>query len=206
MKNSEVMALHLNLLLETGYDICLKVDEYNDSGKNVDVLCIEHFEIVKGPHVVNTILGETTLPGYEIYVTDPEGDSLFCTTSNLEMALQRAFTELMIFDIKEHVRTNLDEVIADTQKHTYKFVSYDVWGNDADGYEVNDAHYTGDMIVLKQGIPDKVIISKCTEMGWVNPELNVGDIEIEGEEGHTLYFMYTPTCYPMFELRCEEDV
>lgn len=39
----------------------------------------------------------------------------------------------------------------------YEIISYDVWGNAKDGWEVNDAHRTGDFIDLPDDASDKQI-------------------------------------------------
>jgi len=88
-------------------------------------------------------------------------------------------------------------------KIKYKLVSYDVWGNDEDGYEVNDAHFTGDIIELETGMTDEGIIDKLKEEGWVKETVKNDEIRIDGEEEYSLYFVYEPMEYPMFELRNE---
>jgi len=89
-------------------------------------------------------------------------------------------------------------------KIKYKLVTYDVWGNDTDGYEVNDAHFTGDSIELKTELNDSDMIDKLKEEGIIDEHVKNEEIRIDGEEAYSLYFVYEPLEYPMFELRNEK--
>jgi hypothetical protein len=83
--------------------------------------------------------------------------------------------------------------------YTYKMVSYDVWGNDKDGFEVNAAHYTGEECELALGLTDKQLITALKKQGIIKKTAKNHCIEIDGEEMYSLYFNYRGR--PEFELR-----
>jgi len=85
----------------------------------------------------------------------------------------------------------------------YKLITYEVWGNDEDGYEVNNAHFTGDILELELELSHEATIEKLKEEGWIPEKVKSEDVRIDGEGEYSLYFMYEPTGYPMFELRNE---
>jgi hypothetical protein len=52
--------------------------------------------------------------------------------------------------------------------NTYDVVSYDVWGNEKDGWEVNDSHKTGMTVELTDEPTDRQVIEALKEVGYVN--------------------------------------
>jgi hypothetical protein len=75
----------------------------------------------------------------------------------------------------------------------YRLVNYDVWGNPRDGYEVNDAHYTGDTLALRDDLPngngpsDAEVIRALKRCGYLKPGIRARSLKIEGEPGFSLY-------------------
>lgn len=84
-------------------------------------------------------------------------------------------------------------------EHTLKYVSYDVWGNEKDGYEVNDAHYTGETFELSDTLTNKGIVTSLKRQGCIKKTAKNHCIKIDGEFEHSLYFEYKGR--PEFELR-----
>lgn len=84
----------------------------------------------------------------------------------------------------------------------YQIFTYDLWGNDKDGYEVNDV-YPGQVIE----IPDCVFNGTDRDLvhylrrkhGAIGRFLRLW--EVTGESGYDLYFSYNGK--PAFELRRE---
>lgn len=92
----------------------------------------------------------------------------------------------------------------------FKVITYDVWGNPKDGWEVNNAFNTGDVIEVT--IPEetkfsglltkeqteamskayerleKNLFRKLREAGWLKSGIRRKSVGIEGEYGYTLYF------------------
>jgi hypothetical protein len=79
----------------------------------------------------------------------------------------------------------------------YKVYSYDLLGNDEDGYEVNDVSYSGITIDVEENDSDAVVLQKLKDVGYIKN--HVGSITGDGEFGDILYFDYEG--YPAFELR-----
>ena len=82
--------------------------------------------------------------------------------------------------------------MTDNLPRTFEIISYDVWGNDKDGYEVNQAFTTGEFVYLREDMTDKEIIEALVNVGYYSPDsLNDMDhVDIEGEFGYSLYIEY----------------
>lgn len=87
-------------------------------------------------------------------------------------------------------------------KHTYRAWTYDLWGNDEDGYWVNDRYDTGEIYELDDTWNDKQIIKALRKQGCLKKGVHSSSIEIDGEFGYILYFNYKGN--PDFELVCED--
>lgn len=86
----------------------------------------------------------------------------------------------------------------------FEIISYDVWGNPKDGWEVNNAFHTHEIIEVK--IPEETnsndwevvkkaydrlerqLFRKLREAGWIKPGIKRKSVGIEGEYDYTLYF------------------
>lgn len=89
----------------------------------------------------------------------------------------------------------------------YQVWTYDLWGNDEDGYEVND-RYKNEKVFIPNRVLDGSDLDLCKYLAEqdvivladsVKPE----DIEITGESEYTLYFSYQGK--PDFELERIEE-
>lgn len=78
---------------------------------------------------------------------------------------------------------------------TWTLVSFDVWGNAENGWEVNGAHTTGDEIVLPDGASGKEAAEALAEAGLTRTVL-----EVDYEEEHTIAFC-TKGGKPVGEIR-----
>lgn len=74
---------------------------------------------------------------------------------------------------------------------TYQIVSYDVWGNARDGFEVNAAYSTGRTIELSGDESDRTI----------NRRLGIRGVTWDGEPEYTLYGEIKRNGKPALELR-----
>ena len=87
----------------------------------------------------------------------------------------------------------------------YEIIEYDVWGNKVDGYEVNNAFRTGNMVEIDiDNDSDKTIIKKLKDAGYLAKGLHTTSFEIDGDE----YGLYVNCVkqefngfYPVCELR-----
>ena len=84
-------------------------------------------------------------------------------------------------------------------KQTYREIGYDVWGNDKDGYEVNDVYKRG----LVEIDPDKDLVKEMRKAGLLRKGVRSSRVQIEGESDYTLYVTDARNGRPEFELRLE---
>ena len=83
----------------------------------------------------------------------------------------------------------------------YEVISYDVWGNARDGWNVNQAFYTGRFVEIPEGATNEQIVRILKDAGEIRPRIRTASVQIEGEEGYDLYISHAPTGRPEFELR-----
>ena len=81
----------------------------------------------------------------------------------------------------------------------YEYISYDVWGNDEDGYEVNQAFHTGEYVDIDPYLSDNDLLNQLTEKGFITESVDYDEVRIDGEPEYSLYFEYKGR--PEFELR-----
>ncbi len=85
----------------------------------------------------------------------------------------------------------------------YRLISYDVWGNEKDGYEVNQAFTTSEYYELDDNADHTGIIKALRKQGCLKKGVRAKLIEIDGDD-KTIYFSYKGR--PEFELRKEPCV
>jgi len=89
--------------------------------------------------------------------------------------------------------------------NTFKLINLDVWGNKYDGFEVNNAHYTGITIELPTNFTDKQLKSALYKSGYFGRGITQAKINSEGEEDYSVYVNLTANryggCKPLIELR-----
>jgi hypothetical protein len=90
----------------------------------------------------------------------------------------------------------------------YKLINYDVWGNKNDGWEVNDAHFTGIEIELSENFTDKELKTALYKSGFATQGILMAKISCDGEPDYTLYVNLEAKAYgskPFCELRSIND-
>ena len=91
----------------------------------------------------------------------------------------------------------------------YKVLGYDVWGNEEDGYEVNDLYPTPFSISVTENMRDDTIVTRLVEVGFLDKKAlepkELKDFVIEGEHGYYLYLYQEYNRYPVCELRPVEE-
>lgn len=84
----------------------------------------------------------------------------------------------------------------------FRLYTYDVWGNEKDGYEVNDVSRTSETYKLFKDYTDREILEALQEQGAIpKAGISLKLIEIEGDFDTSLAFYYNGR--PEFELRPE---
>ena len=62
----------------------------------------------------------------------------------------------------------------------YKLIDYfDVWGNETDGYEVNDKIDTNIVLEIPYDVTDEELISKLVNVGFLGNNATVENVRIE---------------------------
>ncbi len=91
---------------------------------------------------------------------------------------------------------------------TWEVITYDVWGNERDGFEVNQAFRHGSIdlripvTVCNEGTPQQFESAHPTDK-QLREALSLSRIQIETEgDDLTVYVTHTRTSYPCGELRC----
>lgn len=87
----------------------------------------------------------------------------------------------------------------------YDVHTYDVWGNAKDGYNVNDVYPRSATIELADDAEDADIIRALKNAGILRSKARYSSFDIDGETGYTLYVNYSPTSYPLCELRAQPE-
>ena len=75
----------------------------------------------------------------------------------------------------------------------YEVISYDVWGNARDGFEVNQLFHTGRHVEVDDDTSDRAI----------NRRLGIRGVEWDGEPGYALYGTLKRNGMPVLELRAD---
>lgn len=79
-----------------------------------------------------------------------------------------------------------------------------MWGNERDGFEVNDVYPSRGSITIPVDATDDEIITALKKEGFIGRNIRASSIEIDGELEYTLYVNYAPTSHPEYELRRAE--
>jgi len=80
----------------------------------------------------------------------------------------------------------------------YQLCSYDVWGNDIDGYEVNDK-YKLDIISLPESPTNSQILKALKSCGFLKSTVKLSQLEFDGDE-QTIYINVSRNGAPFCEL------
>lgn len=84
----------------------------------------------------------------------------------------------------------------------YKVISYDVWGNEDDGFEVNNAFYTPYTVEITDRDNDQAIVRKLIDVGYCSEEaLRELELDPHIDHSHTIYLVERKNCKPFCELR-----
>lgn len=65
----------------------------------------------------------------------------------------------------------------------WNIITYDVWGNAEDGYDVNDAHGSGSIqLEGEEHFDDAVVLQKLIEQGYFNDDVEEDHLSFDGDE------------------------
>jgi len=103
----------------------------------------------------------------------------------------------------------------------YDVWSLDVWGNEEDGFDVNDKSCFQRGVEFptypqgyNKGTPrefwehwpsDQQIIDTLIEIGFLNPDVKLSDIDIDGDPQYSLYLEELSNGFPICQLEFVKD-
>ena len=114
-----------------------------------------------------------------------------------------------IFDgiyVKKRVKYGLGGSMDDggkvemSKKAIFEVIDYDVWGNEEDGFEVNNKFRTGEKIMLEETMTDNEITKSLIRQGALKQEAD-GNVDYDGEFEYTLYLTDSRNSEPIMELQ-----
>jgi hypothetical protein len=82
----------------------------------------------------------------------------------------------------------------------YDVHDLDVWGNEEEGFEINDVYPSRGKIEIPTDAKDADIVRMLKDEGFLKDTVKFSDVEIEGDE-YELYIRDSKTSEPVFELR-----
>jgi len=80
----------------------------------------------------------------------------------------------------------------------FELIDYDVWGNQKDGYNVNQAFHTHQYYNIDTELDDKLLVKQLKSQKLIKKGIHFKSIEIDGDD-MVIYFSYKGK--PEFELR-----
>ena len=83
----------------------------------------------------------------------------------------------------------------------FRLYDYDVWGNEKDGFNVNDVFKTSTTVELNEKMSDRQIVNALKKEWVIKKGVQFRSIDIDGDFEYALYFDYKGR--PEFELRRE---
>jgi hypothetical protein len=85
--------------------------------------------------------------------------------------------------------------------YRYEVIIPDVWGNEEDGWEVNDIRKTGEFYSITNKASDDEVLSTLVNDEWIS-RLDKGDVSIEFEDGDSsLWVIRTSDDKPLLKLQ-----
>lgn len=86
---------------------------------------------------------------------------------------------------------------------TWKIVSLDVWGNRKDGYEINNATYSGKEIELPAEPTDAQVRLALIHAGYLKKSMRLDRLEFDGDDA-LIQVSRKSDGYPIVQIRMEE--
>jgi len=81
----------------------------------------------------------------------------------------------------------------------FQVIAIDVWGNETDGYVVNNAFKTGKIIEVV-GDDDSSVINALIEIEYLTDKANTDTVTVTGEDDFMLSVDATDTGEPLWQL------
>jgi hypothetical protein len=88
-----------------------------------------------------------------------------------------------------------------SESNNWEYISYDLWGNNVDGYEANAAYTTGRIYEIDDE-SDTGIIRFLHDAGFMDDDVNEQEVDIDGDED-VIYVNYKGS--PALEFRRTDE-
>lgn len=85
--------------------------------------------------------------------------------------------------------------------HDYDLISLDVWGDSEDGWEVNDAYTTGDVLRLPEDWTMPELIRALKRINRLSKWVKASSFEDTSHIPEDIYLDHRPTGEPIYQLR-----
>ena len=82
----------------------------------------------------------------------------------------------------------------------FEIHSLDVWGNEEDGFMVNNAFHTGNHLTLTEGFSDDDLATALRADGTLNEGYIGADLSVEGDPDYMLCIYDASTGEPLWNL------
>jgi hypothetical protein len=94
----------------------------------------------------------------------------------------------------------------DHETYTHELLSLDVWGNEEDGFELNQTFSTGELISFRDDFDDEKLIEVVREALELDPDyFTVSNVAIDGDNEFGLYFTDKNTGKPLVHTRIHQE-
>jgi len=84
--------------------------------------------------------------------------------------------------------------------HKLTVVELDIWGDEVDGFEVNNAFYTSYSLGVSEDCSDAKIIQGLIDIDYLSVDVTEDDVEIDGDPEHGLYINLAENGKPLIHL------
>lgn len=97
-------------------------------------------------------------------------------------------------------KRNNSDGIGRSDGRSFRWIYYDVWGNKKDGWEVNSAFRSNDVVFIPNDLSNKALTTYLKRQGFFKSSVRSNLVEYDGDE-YTIYITYKGK--PEGELRAE---
>ncbi len=126
-----------------------------------------------------------------------------------DSALDRSIIDMSVHQTRDQVERLLDEIAALPPRSledipesvVYEVHPLDVWGNERDGYEMNDVWPSRGQIEVPEDASHDDIVRALKREGFIDRNIHMRSVGIDGEVGYELYIHEARTHKPVYELR-----
>lgn len=87
---------------------------------------------------------------------------------------------------------------------TYRWLDYDVWGNEDDGFYVNDVRRSGYTVELPPDVSDTDLLRILRDEGVLNKRATTRTVQIESDDEYSFVLYEKKSMRPVGELRLED--